>query len=556
MSSLISILSTVHGRLRREQRDISKRDLCKAIIQGRRERCWGQRWKIEYDGIIFIVNNSLTQEVTAYPSPLALAPINKDEQVLAAKTRSFINNNLDRCTSHTVLVVDNSGSMSKHDINLHRDRQVAAYSVTAMEFVAEQLFQQSATNTDVVTLIEFDKTARVVFTKEPFGWELYNKILKRRSTRSFRERDGDTFRDACYGDSNYLPALEAANEALEYIDHDRCALSLLFLSDGAPTDAISLNLTPLAAKRRISEKVVHIAQKFKEKLNIQLIGFGSSVQDFSILQDLAQTTVSTSSGTKAEFTYCGRVADKIGTAISRLVSSTTQTRTHLLTSDRGKLRPKREIQLESEVDDRNNKWNYHKIIGHYIYDRANYKFVPHSHLPPGAIIGSEKDNTLQANSNYPPLLAINRFPYGKGAERIAFRCSLAYSPSEQDFAYNPMVAKETIMVERPDDNIQFHEDFCKAQDLSSYLAFEFNKRLVATPSYSETKTPIIAFLPCSILVLDDPEWKGRGVLVEKKLNSEVFGWRKYNDNAGVRIPLFDLENYLVTHQVLIFRLSS
>jgi len=63
MSSLISILSTDHGRLRKEEHYVSKRDLLKALRYGQRKRTWGDRWKIGYDGIIFIVNGSLTQEV-------------------------------------------------------------------------------------------------------------------------------------------------------------------------------------------------------------------------------------------------------------------------------------------------------------------------------------------------------------------------------------------------------------------------------------------------------------------------------------------------------------
>jgi hypothetical protein len=59
--------------------------------------------------------------------------------------------------------------------------------------------------------------------------------------------------------------------------------------------------------------------------------------------------------------------------------------------------------------------------------------------------------------------------------------------------------------------------------------------LKAIPSYSAIDTPRIIFLPCSILILDDPEWRNRGVLVEKKLNTEKYGWNKYNDNAGVSV---------------------
>jgi len=100
-----------------------------------------------------------------------------------------------------------------------------------------------------------------------------------------------------------------------------------------------------------------------------------------------------------------------------------------------------------------------------------------------------------------------------------------------------MLAKETNLVERPDDNVEFHRTFCSAQDLARYLANEFYSCLRALPSYSATDTPRIVFLPCSILTLDDPEWRGRGVLVEKKLNTEKYGWKKYNDNAGVSVVL-------------------
>jgi hypothetical protein len=145
-SSMISVLSTEHGRLRREQRDIRKRDVAKAIRYGTRERAWGRRWKIEHDNITFIVNEFMTEEVTAYPSPLALAPIDTRDRVSHNLANVVLTRKPELCTSHTVLVVDNSGSMTKKDILLHKNRQVAAYSVTAMDFVAEQLLQSSCSS--------------------------------------------------------------------------------------------------------------------------------------------------------------------------------------------------------------------------------------------------------------------------------------------------------------------------------------------------------------------------------------------------------------------------
>jgi hypothetical protein len=76
--------------------------------------------------------------------------------------------------------------------------------------------------------------------------------------------------------------------------------------------------------------------------------------------------------------------------------------------------------------------------------------------------------------------------------------------------------------------------FCETQHLAAHLAEEFNRRLKALPDYDEKTAPKITFLECSVLLLADPEWPGgeRGVLVEKMLDTEKFGWNKWNNNAG------------------------
>jgi hypothetical protein len=140
-TSLITILSSEHGRLRREQRDIDKRDLQKALKYGTRERVWNQRWKIEYDGITFITDPSTRREITAFPSPLPNMPTDMDMISESRQTKELLDQKPDLATSHTVIVIDNSGSMlsKKNDIHLYRDSQNAAFSFTALEFVAEQV---------------------------------------------------------------------------------------------------------------------------------------------------------------------------------------------------------------------------------------------------------------------------------------------------------------------------------------------------------------------------------------------------------------------------------
>eukprot|EP00980_Cylindrotheca_fusiformis_P010306 scaffold2294_cov106-Cylindrotheca_fusiformis.AAC.22 len=475
----------------------------------------------------------MTSEVTAYPEPLALAPLDTKDRILHNRTKELLDLKPHVCTSHTVLVVDNSGSMVEQDIPLHKNRQIAAYSVTAMDFVAEQIFKQTATNTDIVTLVEFDKQAREVLSQEPFDWVLYNKLLDRRDPRSYRARSGLSAMDRRSGDTNYLNALETADQALQRIDHDRCALSLFFLSDGAPTDGMALGITPDAAKHRMMAKIAEMAKHYGDKLNVLMVGFGSPHQDFSVLQEMAEAVNVGDSGAKAEFLYCERAANKLESAVSRLVSSTTMTRTMLLNGERKERRMRRTFPMEASTDGLH-QWRYFRIKGHRFFDRRRGEFAIYPGLPPGACGGaqisdSRMDELLKAR---PPFLAVNRVACGTGAERVAFRCQLACQHSESSFVLETMVAKETILVERPADNMEFHKNFCETQDLASYLAFEFNSRLFGLPWFDAEKTPRIEFLPCSILVLDDPEWPNRGLLVEKKLNVEKYGWQKYNDNAG------------------------
>lgn len=168
-TSLITILSTTHGQLRREQRDIDKRDLQRAVKYGKRSRVWKQRWSIDYDGITFITDQNMSREVTAYPSPLPDVPVDLSMIAQQNNVKTLIQHKPELSTSHTILVVDNSGSMlaKKNDVHLYRDSQNAAFSMTALEFVAEQLLSQTAVNSDLVSLIKFSSVSiqRVVHSR-------------------------------------------------------------------------------------------------------------------------------------------------------------------------------------------------------------------------------------------------------------------------------------------------------------------------------------------------------------------------------------------------------
>jgi hypothetical protein len=534
-TSLISLLSTEHGRLRREQRDIDKRDLQAALKHGEWNKCWtppgkSQRWKIKHDGIIFVTDGR--REITCYPMPLASAPLSTLAREEHDDAKRIIAVKPELCASHTVLVVDSSGSMATHDINLHRDRSTAAYSNLALEFCAEQLFAGSSNNKDVVSLVEFRHKPKVVFKREPMSWVLYNKIIDRRDraqapTFLGRQAAKSELLLGCH-EGNYLPALEAAEKLLSIDAHDTCALQLVFLSDGEPSDARSGGLAPLFARKLICERVAAIATKFSGRLNIATVGFGDSADAFDVLKAMATSATDAPGDTSAQFFYCAKLSHLLGNAFTSVASSLTETRTSLLSVvDGSSSRTKREVN-----DGRDgSKWDVHRITRHFHLNVDTREFVRDNSLPPGAGLATEAQRR-----NAPPYLAIQSNILGQGAERIAFRCNLSVLESSDCFTLGAMVAKETNTVELMDDYVLFHEEFCYTQSIAEDLAKEFNSRLSALPGYDANTIPRLTFLPCSVLEVKDdsgeyPNGK-RYVLVEKMLNTDKYPWHKWNSNAG------------------------
>lgn len=328
-TSLITVLSSTHGRLRREQRDIDKRDLQRALRYGRRERAWGQRWQVEHDGITFITDSTMRKEITAYPSPLPDAPIEMKDRTDHQKAKRLLDKKPELATSHTVLVLDNSGSMlsKKNNVHLYRDSQNAAVSMTAIEFVAEQLFSETATNSDLVSLVTFRSTASAEISREPIDWVVYNNILQHRNCDKYWQRKDAPVHDQILAQSNYLPALDKAFDLLKDGYHDKCAMSLFFLFDGASTDHQKLGISSTEAVRRMVAKVKEMATHFGENLSLTTVGLGEEWDDFSSLKDMA--SAASDAGSKGSFEYCNKTANAITSAISSLVASTTETRTSI-----------------------------------------------------------------------------------------------------------------------------------------------------------------------------------------------------------------------------------
>ena len=121
------ILSTLHGRMRREERGISKAAFDAAVKYGVRKegdrdpRTGAKRWIFEYSqgGITVVTNHDCSKEITSWAHPCWGLNVEKVVVTKQMQTdhESAVkeSNSHELWNSHAVVVVDQSGSMRKTD---------------------------------------------------------------------------------------------------------------------------------------------------------------------------------------------------------------------------------------------------------------------------------------------------------------------------------------------------------------------------------------------------------------------------------------------------------
>lgn len=179
-TSDIAFISSTHGRLRRYQRGISKRDLQSAIKYGTAERTVFGRWKFTYAGLIYITDPTRTQEITSYPqaaNPIEKADISFIEMEEHTAAKGILSCFPEKCESHTVIVIDQSGSMRKSDVSGYKSRSMAVFSTIALEFVEQALLREDANNTDTMSIIAMRDNAEIILEREPITMVLFNKLV-------------------------------------------------------------------------------------------------------------------------------------------------------------------------------------------------------------------------------------------------------------------------------------------------------------------------------------------------------------------------------------------
>ena len=118
-TDLQPILLSQHAAKRREQRKITMGELKTAIHYGEKEEAGNNHWKYTWNGVVVITDPTSSTIVTSWTLPGFVVDLPKvkitpnmrkqhDEAVRRLKDTSA-------WTSHTVAVVDTSGSMRKPD---------------------------------------------------------------------------------------------------------------------------------------------------------------------------------------------------------------------------------------------------------------------------------------------------------------------------------------------------------------------------------------------------------------------------------------------------------
>ena len=124
----------------------------------------------------------------------------------------------DKWTSHTVLVVDMSGSMRADDVDGARCRSDGVWTCLARDFIKSQLEDGKKSLLDLVSIVLMRDEAEVIMECEPCDYVLYNKLVDLREWINNRPS----------GHGNYVPALDQAEKLLNKNKSGSCAVSLFF----------------------------------------------------------------------------------------------------------------------------------------------------------------------------------------------------------------------------------------------------------------------------------------------------------------------------------------
>jgi hypothetical protein len=201
------------------------------------------------------------------------------------------------------------------DVNGFRDRSQAAYGCLALDYVADQLYQESTLGFNNFTLlIEMNDVGTLVYKREPLDWILFNKLLERQTLASPRSHRND------------VNSMQLAKECIlkekgmlgEDINlEDLLHFALVILSDGKPNDK----------EHQQFQMGSSIITELAEEEAVRLLHGPWCQRSFVELDVL--TWKAKLSGAKGVFNHAGLSATKLGEGFSSISSTMTLMQTEL-----------------------------------------------------------------------------------------------------------------------------------------------------------------------------------------------------------------------------------
>jgi len=590
---LSELISGTHGRQRRVERNIEKIDLQRARRYGMKEKAKKERLKYTYGGFVFIYDPFSNREVTSFPSsdtalstsgtkvtrPVILPKKEAYEDSLLVKIsagqRTKILNNRDSWTSHSVLVVDMSGSMRRDDVNGAKCRSDGVWMALARDYIQKPLESGSRCSSDLISVVVMKDKAHVVMEYQPIDWVLYNLFIDLREWSVLRPS----------GPGNYLPALDAAEGLLMNNQRGSCSLSLMFFSDGKPSD-----------HGNFASRMGQIAAKFGRRLSVTCIGMADAEEDFSTLNDMVSEAQSF--GANASFGKPSLDADSLSKIITTLANSLTTSKTEMTDMKTGEVRKVRMDIARERIgtpDDLNltSEWTVYKSEERRHIERVwtwNYKRNQFAQVLDTRcatcyietnVLNDEKTSrgilcssceaccycitcyrsdvyqkhlrhkcyTMLANRRL-GLIVQKSMPswdvgvkepiFGEGAERIVRK--FRYLDKLDSFVGPVMVAKESRFIAKDtdyDQRMDYHKEFMRTQAIAAEMANLFNNDIDNLSTHfpsshhdyilQATKTmPRINFLAPLVVEAHNPE--EYNILIEPMLEGK---YEKFNDNMGM-----------------------
>ncbi|KAG9400621.1 hypothetical protein AC1031_010836 [Aphanomyces cochlioides] len=396
--------------------------------------------------------------------------------------------------------------MRMSDVDDFRTRSDAVFGTIALDLIGKHLDddQSAISGMDVMTIIEMRDEATTVFYREPLTNVLFNKVVAHMGKAKPRSH------------GKYLVAIDAAMEAMELDEtEDSCAVMLMFLSDGKPSDKKKGFIA------RLKSRMDDLGARFGPRLRVGTIGFAGTGNDFSVLQDM--TKMAQQAGAHGTFSNSQVCATKLSSAVTEMRSDLSAARTALTATSMPRAPRKLQevsmeqqfLQLTSNVM-QDGQWTV------YLSNVQRYVLIDHPKHGNGL-------NWKQVELFQPTAtgISIRKRSFAQGAERIVYQLceveeNLSWPQLERYQIVGPlMVGKDSKFIKQDDEDakVSFHEVFCKTQREAGKWADKFN---AATAAF---RVPKIAFLDCSVY-----EFDGKGLLVEKLLDNAKY--KKWNGNNG------------------------